>query len=109
MDTPGNDPSSVMGIVAGGCQLVVFSTGLGTPTGNPVAPVLRLTANRRTAETMADNTDFDASASIYGPESMAELRDRLIDAIIEVCEGRPTCAEALGYTECALPHLCNYM
>ena len=109
MDTPGNDPSSVMGIVAGGCQLVVFSTGLGTPTGNPVAPVLRLTANRRTAETMADNTDFDASASIYGPESMAELRDRLIDAIIAVCEGRPTCAEALGYTECALPHLCNYM
>ena len=48
MDTPGNDPSSVGGIIAGGCQLVVFSTGLGTPTGNAIAPVLRLTANGRT-------------------------------------------------------------
>ncbi|MBM6700514.1 UxaA family hydrolase, partial [Bifidobacterium pullorum subsp. saeculare] len=51
----------------------------------------------------------DASATIYGPESMIELRDRLIDQIIDVCNGRPTRAEALGYTETALPHLCNYM
>lgn len=46
MDTPGNDPSSVAGIIAGGCQLVVFSTGLGTPTGNALASVYRLTANK---------------------------------------------------------------
>ncbi len=109
MDTPGNDPSSVGGIIAGGCQLVVFSTGLGTPTGNAIAPVLRLTANGRTAKTMADNIDFDAQATIYGPETMEELRDQLIDQIIRVCNGEPTCAEALGYTETALPHLCNYM
>ena len=109
MDTPGNDPSSVGGIIAGGCQLVVFSTGLGTPTGNAIAPVLRITANGRTAKTMADNIDFDAQATIYGPQSMEELRDRLIDQIIAVCNGEPTCAEALGYTETALPHLCNYM
>lgn len=109
MDTPGNDPSSVGGIIAGGCQLVVFSTGLGTPTGNAIAPVLRLTANGRTSRTMADNIDFDAQATIYGPQSMEELRDELIDQIIRVCNGEPTCAEALGYTETALPHLCNYM
>ncbi len=109
MDTPGNDPSSVGGIIAGGCQLVVFSTGLGTPTGNAIAPVLRLTANGRTAKTMADNIDFDAQATIYGPQTMEELRDQLIDQIIRVCNGEPTCAEALGYTETALPHLCNYM
>ena len=109
MDTPGNDPSSVGGIIAGGCQLVVFSTGLGTPTGNAIAPVLRLTANGRTAQTMADNIDFDAQATIYGPQTMEELRDQLIDQIIRVCNGEPTCAEALGYTETALPHLCNYM
>ena len=42
-------------------------------------------------------------------KSMEELRDRLIDQIIAVCNGEPTCAEALGYTETALPHLCNYM
>ena len=109
MDTPGNDASSVGGIIAGGCQLVVFSTGLGTPTGHAVAPVLRLTANRRTAETMADNVDYDASATIYGPKTMRELRNELIDQIIDVCNGAPTRAEALGYTETALPHLCNYM
>lgn len=58
---------------------------------------------------MADNIDFDAQATIYGPQSMEELRDRLIDQIIAVCNGRAYVCEALGYTETALPHLCNYM
>lgn len=109
MDTPGNDPSSVGGIIAGGCQLVVFSTGLGTPTGNAIAPVYRLTANKRTYEVMKDNTDLDASPTIYGPESMEEMRDKMLDDIIAVCDGRKVCAEVLGYTETALPHICNYM
>lgn len=109
MDTPGNDPSSVGGLIAGGCQLVVFSTGLGTPTGNALVPVYRLTANPKTAKAMADNTDFDATATIYGPETMDELRDRMIDELMEVCCGKETCAESLGFTETALPHLCNYM
>lgn len=109
MDTPGNDPSSVGGIIAGGCQLVVFSTGLGTPTGNAIAPVYRLTANKRTYEAMRDNTDLDASPTIYGPESMEEMRDMMLDDIIAVCNGRKVCAEVLGYTETALPHICNYM
>lgn len=109
MDTPGNDPSSVGGIIAGGCQLVVFSTGLGTPTGNAIAPVLRITANPNTAKTMADDTDMDCSETIYGPRMMDELRDELIDRIIDVCNGKLTCAEKHNYTETALPHICNYM
>lgn len=109
MDTPGNDPSSVGGIIAGGCQLVVFSTGLGTPTGNAIAPVLRITANPNTAKTMADNTDMDCSETIFGPRSMRELRDELIDKIIDVCNGQPTCTEKHNYIETALPHICNYM
>ena len=109
MDTPGNDPCSVGGIIAGGCQLVLFSTGRGTPTGNAVTPVLRLTANPETWERMRDNTDFDATATIYGPETMDEIRNRLIDRVIDVCNGEPTRAETLGFTETALPHLCNYM
>lgn len=48
MDTPGNDPSSVAGMVAGGAQIVVFSTGRGTPTGNPIAPVIKITGNKLT-------------------------------------------------------------
>lgn len=109
MDTPGNDASSVGGIIAGGCQLVVFSTGLGTPTGNAVAPVLRITANPNTAKTMADNTDMDCSETIFGPRNMSELRDELIDKIFDVCNGKLTCAEELNYIETALPHICNYM
>lgn len=109
MDTPGNDPASIGGIVAGGCQLVLFSTGRGTPTGNAVAPVLRLTANPETWARMRDNTDFDASAAIFGPETMEELRDALIEQIVAVCNGQQTRAEALGFIETALPHLCNYM
>ncbi len=61
-----------------------------------MAPVYRLTANRVTARTMADNIDFDASATIYGPQTMVELRDAMIDELIEVCNGRLTCAEAIG-------------
>src|SRR5919204_3970449 len=59
MDTPGLDVESVTGMVAGGAQIVLFTTGLGTPTGNPIAPVMKLTANARTAQTMADNIDVD--------------------------------------------------
>lgn len=109
MDTPGNDPSSVAGCIAGGCQLVVFSTGQGTPTGNALAPVYRLTANPTTAKMMADNTDFDATASIYGPDTMEELRDKMFNDLIKVFNGRETCAESMGFVETALPHLCNYI
>ena len=55
MDTPGNDPSSVAAMVAGGAQVVVFSTGRGTPTGNPIAPVIKITGNRITFANMEDN------------------------------------------------------
>lgn len=109
MDTPGNDPSSVAGLIAGGCQLVLFSTGLGTPTGNALAPIYRITANPNTAQTMADTIDFDASETIYGPRSMHELRDDLIERLISCCNGEQTCAEKHGFTETALPHICNYM
>ena len=61
MDTPGLDVESVTGMVGGGAQVVVFTTGLGTPTGNPIAPVIKITGNARTARSMADNTDLDVS------------------------------------------------
>lgn len=109
MDTPGNDPSSVAGLIAGGCQLVLFSTGRGTATGNALAPVFRITANPNTARTMHDAIDFDASETIYGPRSMAELRDALLGELVACCNGEETCAERLGFVETALPHICNYM
>lgn len=88
MDTPGNDPSSVAGMIAGGCQIVVFSTGRGTPTGNPIAPVVKITGNRETSKTMADNLDWDASPIIYGEKTLDKLSDEYFDELIEFCNGK---------------------
>ena len=109
MDTPGNDPSSVAAMVAGGCQIVVFSTGRGTPTGNPLAPVIKITGNKVTFANMSDNIDIDASPYIYGAKTMTELGDELMTEIKEVADGKLTKAEALGYTEMAIARVCNYM
>ena len=109
MDTPSNDAASVAGLIAGGCQLVVFTTGLGTPTGNAVAPVMKITANKKTYKTMQDNLDFDASHVIYGPETMEEITDQFMRDVIDICNGRLVKAEALGYIETAISRACNYM
>ena len=109
MDTPGNDPSSVAGMVAGGAQVIVFSTGRGTPTGNPISPVIKITGNKITYENMIDNIDFDASGVIYGTETLDGLGEKLLEEVVEVANGKQTKAESLGYTEMAIARLCNYV
>ena len=109
MDTPGNDPSSVAGMVAGGCQVVVFSTGRGTPTGNPIAPVIKITGNRLTFAKMEDNIDIDASPVLYGPQTLEEMGDVLMQELADVCSGKQTKAETLGFTEMAIARVCNYV
>lgn len=109
MDTPGNDPSSVAAMVAGGAQVVVFSTGRGTPTGNPIAPVIKITGNKLTFANMEDNIDVDASPLIYGTKTMDQLGDELLNLVAEVASGKQTKAESLGYTEMAIARVCNYV
>ena len=109
MDTPGNDPASVAAMIAGGCQLVVFSTGLGTPTGNPVAPVIKLTANQGTYGKMKDNIDVDASALLESPEKLQEMADDLVREICEIASGKATKSESLGFMEMAIARVCNYV
>ena len=74
MDTPGLDVESVTGMVGGGAQVVVFTTGLGTPTGNPIAPVIKITGNARTARQMADNIDLDVSGIMDETETLDDAR-----------------------------------
>lgn len=108
MDTPGNDPSSVAGMIAGGAQIVVFTTGRGTPTGNPIAPVIKITGNKITYANMIDNMDFDASSVIYDAKTMDELADELLDKVVETASGKLSKAESLGYMEIAIARVCNY-
>ena len=102
MDTPGLDVESVTGMVGGGAQAVLFTTGLGTPTGNPIAPVVKITGNARTAQSMADNIDVDVSGIMMEIESLDGAADRLLEALLGVCSGRPTAAERLGHREFAI-------
>ena len=102
MDTPGLDVESVTGMVGGGAQVVVFTTGLGTPTGNPIAPVIKITGNARTARHMADNIDLDVSGVMNDTESLDTAADRLFDLIIAVSSGQLTAAERLGHREFAI-------
>lgn len=108
MDTPGNDPSSVAAMVAGGAQVIVFSSGRGTPTGNPLAPVIKITGNRITFAKMEDNIDVDASPIIYGGD-LKKLGDDFMKLVSEVASGRQTTAEALGFTEMAIARVCNFV
>jgi altronate dehydratase large subunit len=102
MDTPGLDVESVTGMVGGGAQIVLFTTGLGTPTGNPIAPVMKITGNARTAETMADNIDVDVSGIMRETETLDAAADRLFEATLASCSGTLTAAERLGHREFAI-------
>ena len=102
MDTPGLDVESVTGMVAGGAQVVVFTTGLGTPTGNPIAPVIKMTGNARTAQAMADNLDVDVSGVLEDRETIAAAAERLFEVVLRVASGEPTSAESLGHREFAI-------
>ncbi len=92
MDTPGNDPESVTGMAAGGAQVVLFTTGVGTPLGSPVCPVIKIATNSRTYERMADFMDFNAGRIVEGAP-MPQLADELFELLVAVCNGRQTAAE----------------
>lgn len=99
MDTPGQDIDSITGMVAGGAQIIVFTSGRGTPTGCPIAPVIKLTGNDGTYRKMTDNIDFNAGRAITGEATIEELGKELFAEMITVCNGRLTKAERLGHNE----------
>ncbi|MBV8114739.1 MAG: altronate dehydratase [Silvibacterium sp.] len=95
--TPGNDVEAVTAQVGAGANLVLFTTGLGTPTGNPVAPVVKVSTNTRLAERMSDIIDFDTGAIIRGEGTLEETADSLMEKILDVASGKTlTKAEGLG-------------
>jgi len=99
MDTPGFDIESVTGMVAGGANIVLFTTGLGTPTGNPIAPVIKITGNPKTAFKLEDMIDFDVSSLSNENKSIKEMGKELYDMLIEVANGQKTKAEIMGQND----------
>lgn len=102
MDTPGHDIESITGMVAGGAQAIFFTTGRGTCTGCPVAPVIKVCSNSPTFERMRDNMDVDAGPIIAGTRTIAEIGEALFEELLRVCSGRSTKSEDLGYGSFAI-------
>lgn len=95
MDTPGQDIEQLTGMVAGGAQIVLFTTGRGTPTGSPIAPVIKISTNTAMFEQMSDNMDMNAGTIIEGLESIDTVGQRIFDEIGLVASGKMTKAEIL--------------
>lgn len=108
MDGTAYDVASTMSLIAGGAQLVVFTTGLGTPVGSAVAPVLKVTGNRRTAEWLADIIDFDTSATITGEKTAEALGGELLEYLCRVCSGELVKAEHNGIADMAIDQMGSY-
>ena len=109
MDSPGYDIASVTAMVAGGCQLVVFTTGRGTPTGHALAPVIKITGNRETFQNMIDNMDVDVSSVIAGEKTIEENAQTLFDEILAVANGKITKAESYGFSDIAIDRICRFI
>lgn len=109
MDTAGYDISSVTSMVAGGCQVVIFTTGRGTPTGNAIVPVMKVTANERTYRCMEDNMDYDLSPIVRGEKTYQEMGAELLEEIVAIANGRLTKAEAYGFSDIAVDHVCRFV
>lgn len=95
--TPGNDVECVTAQVGAGANMVLFTTGLGTPTGNPIAPVVKISTNSQLAARMPDIIDIDTGEIILGEKSVELVGEQILDRVIQIASGEvKTKAELLG-------------
>lgn len=105
MDSPGNDIECVSGMAAAGVHIVCFTTGRGTPTGNPIIPVIKITGNAQTAMTMSDNIDIDTSPVMKGKETLDESGQRIMETITRTACGELVKSEILGHQEFSISRI----
>ncbi|MEL7659065.1 MAG: altronate dehydratase, partial [Bacillota bacterium] len=108
MDGTAYDVASVVSLAAGGAQVVAFTTGMGTPVGNAIAPVIKITGNKDTASRLSDMIDFDTSTSISGEKTVDELGTELLDYVVRVCNGEEVIAEVNGFSDMAINQFYSY-
>ncbi len=95
--TPGNDVECVTAMGAAGANIVLFTTGLGTPTGNPVAPVMKIATNSELARRMADIIDVDTGGIVRGETTVEKMGEEILAEVVRVASGeKKTKAELLG-------------
>lgn len=93
MNTPGNDIEQLSGMVAGGCNICVFTTGRGTPTGSAIVPTIKLASNSTVFDSMNDSIDLNAGTVIEGTKNLQEMGEEILDFIVAVSNGKLTRAE----------------
>jgi altronate dehydratase large subunit len=97
MDTPGREIEVLTGLASGGCQLILFTTGVGAPQGFPLCPVIKISGNRNTCAYLKEHIDVDVSTIISGEESLTEAGEKIFREIIKVASGKKVKAELLNY------------
>jgi len=102
MDGPSPGAECLTNQAAGGFVLHLFPTGQGNVIGHPVMPVIKLSANPTTCETMREHIDLDVSALLQGDMTLDEAGEKLLDLMVRTCNGRLTCAEVMGHREFTL-------
>ena len=102
MIEPGIDVESMTGLAAAGANVIIMTTGKGTPTGNPVTPVIKVCGHPKTCDWMKCNLDVDASAVITEGKTVPDIAEQLWEKLIATCNGERTQAETLGFNEIAV-------
>jgi galactarate dehydratase len=97
MDTPGNDAVAVTGQVAGGCNIICFTTGRGSTTGFKPSPCIKLASNNAMFERMQDDMDINCGTIISGDETVEQVGRRIFAKILEVASGKPSLSEEYDY------------
>lgn len=102
MAAPAPAVESITGFAAAGCQLCLFSTGVGNPIGHPIMTIVKVSGNRNTIDTFSDNIDFDVTSVVERGEPIATAGARLLDYALSVASGELTSSEILDVRESAI-------
>ncbi|MBM4307490.1 MAG: altronate dehydratase [Deltaproteobacteria bacterium] len=102
MDTPGHDAESMTGLIAGGTQIIAFTTGRGNPLGSPIAPVIKIASNSYLYSKMKDNMDINAGEIVTGKKTIQEVGESIYREVFRVANGKLTKSEICGHREFAI-------